>query len=92
MRGEPDLPTPPHIAEACNRAIANGRTNYPDNRGEKKFREALIKDLKVMLDDSKDAADNVEMLIGTVSKKHAVHAELLSRAMTRLGLMKTYAR
>src|SRR5438270_7690953 len=41
MRGEPDLPTPPHIVEACTRALRNGRTGYPDNRGEKAFREAV---------------------------------------------------
>ena len=29
MRGEPDLPTPPHIVEACTRALAQGRTSYP---------------------------------------------------------------
>jgi aspartate/methionine/tyrosine aminotransferase len=26
MRGEPDLPTPPHIIEACSRSLRNGRT------------------------------------------------------------------
>ena len=26
MRGEPDLPTPPHIVEAAERALRNGRT------------------------------------------------------------------
>ncbi len=41
MRGEPDLPTPAHIVEACTRALQNGRTGYPDNRGEKAFREAV---------------------------------------------------
>lgn len=46
MRGEPDFPTPPHIAEACTRALRNGRTSYPDNRGEKVFREAIAKKLQ----------------------------------------------
>jgi aspartate aminotransferase len=41
MRGEPDLPTPAHIVDACTRALHNGRTGYPDNRGEKPFREAV---------------------------------------------------
>jgi aspartate/methionine/tyrosine aminotransferase len=40
MRGEPDFPTPAHIVEASVRALRNGRTSYPDNRGEKLFREA----------------------------------------------------
>ncbi|MDQ6706132.1 MAG: hypothetical protein M3Z85_09205 [Acidobacteriota bacterium] len=46
MRGEPDLPTPPHIVEACNRALARGRTGYPDNRGEKNFRESVAAKLE----------------------------------------------
>ena len=46
MRGEPDLPTPPHIVEACTRALRNGRTGYPDNRGEKSFREAVARKLE----------------------------------------------
>jgi len=41
MRGEPDLPTPVHIVEACAKAMRNGRTGYPDNFGEKNFREAI---------------------------------------------------
>lgn len=46
MRGEPDLPTPPHIVEACERAMRRGRTGYPDNRGEKTFREAVAQKLE----------------------------------------------
>ena len=46
MRGEPDLPTPPHIVEASIRALRNGRTTYPDNRGEKNFREAVARKLE----------------------------------------------
>ena len=42
MRGEPDLATPPHIVEACIRALKNGRTSYPDNRGEKSLRDAVV--------------------------------------------------
>jgi aspartate/methionine/tyrosine aminotransferase len=41
MRGEPDLKTPEHIVEACTRSLRNGRTTYPDNRGEKTFRESV---------------------------------------------------
>jgi aspartate aminotransferase len=46
MRGEPDFPTPPHIVEACERALRKGRTAYPDNRGEKGFREAVAQKLQ----------------------------------------------
>ena len=41
MRGEPDFPTPSHIVNAATEALAKGRTTYPDNRGELKFREAV---------------------------------------------------
>jgi aspartate/methionine/tyrosine aminotransferase len=54
MRGEPDLATPPHIVEACARALRNGRTSYPDNRGERNFRSAvsqkLLRDNNLQLD------------------------------------------
>jgi aspartate aminotransferase len=45
MRGEPDLATPLHIVGACTRALRNGRTSYPDNRGEKVFRRAVAEKL-----------------------------------------------
>jgi aminotransferase len=46
MRGEPDFPTPPHIVEAAIRALRNGRTSYPDNRGERNFRDAIVAKLE----------------------------------------------
>ncbi|MED5401855.1 MAG: pyridoxal phosphate-dependent aminotransferase [Planctomycetota bacterium] len=41
MRGAPDLPTPEHIITAAQQALAQGRTGYPDNRGEHRLREAV---------------------------------------------------
>ena len=41
MRGEPDFRTPDHIGEAAVAAVRAGRTSYPDNRGEIRFREAV---------------------------------------------------
>jgi len=41
MRGAPDLPTPEHIITAAQQALAEGRTGYPDNRGEHRLREAV---------------------------------------------------
>lgn len=46
MRGEPDLPTPPHIVAAAQAALAAGRTTYPDNRGELCLREAIAAKLE----------------------------------------------
>ena len=34
MRGQPDTPTPAHVVEAARKALRDGRTGYPDNRGE----------------------------------------------------------
>ncbi len=45
MRGEPDFRTPPHIVEAGIRALRDGRTGYPDNRGEPALREAVAEKL-----------------------------------------------
>jgi aspartate/methionine/tyrosine aminotransferase len=41
-RGEPDFDTPPHIVEALARAARDGKTHYPDQRGEITLREALV--------------------------------------------------
>jgi aspartate/methionine/tyrosine aminotransferase len=41
MRGQPDTPTPPHIVEAACKALRDGRTGYPDNRGEPHLRQAV---------------------------------------------------
>ncbi len=41
MRGEPDFRTPAHIVEACMKAMREGRTSYPENRGEVKLRQAV---------------------------------------------------
>ena len=45
MRGEPDFSTPAHIVEAASRALREGRTSYPDNRGEPALREAVAEKL-----------------------------------------------
>jgi aspartate aminotransferase len=41
MRGQPDSPTPPHIVLAAERALRDGHTGYPDNRGEPLLRQAV---------------------------------------------------
>src|SRR5262245_30742139 len=44
-RGEPDFDTPPHIVEALAKAARDGHTHYPDARGERSLREALVEKL-----------------------------------------------
>jgi aspartate aminotransferase len=41
MRGQPDTPTPPHIVEAAERALRDGRTGYADQQGEPSLRAAV---------------------------------------------------
>lgn len=78
MRGEPDLPTPAHIVEACTRALQNGRTGYPDNRGEKAFREAVA--MKLERDNSLrfDPATEILATSGATFGIHAALTALLS--------------
>jgi aspartate/methionine/tyrosine aminotransferase len=45
MRGQPDSPTPPHIVEAAQKALRDGRTGYPDNQGEPALRRAVAEKL-----------------------------------------------
>lgn len=40
-RGDPDLPTPPHIVEAANRAMRDGLTGATDVKGMLPLREAI---------------------------------------------------
>ena len=46
MRGEPDLPTPPHIVAAATTALRGGRTGYPNNQGEPTLRQAVARALE----------------------------------------------
>src|SRR5690348_2343748 len=39
--GEPDFPTPPHVIEAGQRALAEGWTKYGPTQGDPELREAI---------------------------------------------------
>ncbi len=41
MRGQPDSPTPEHVVEAAEKALADGHTGYADNQGEPILRQAI---------------------------------------------------
>jgi len=45
-RGEPDFETPAHIVEALAAAARAGETHYPDARGERLLRAALVEKLE----------------------------------------------
>lgn len=75
MRGEPDLKTPEHIVEACTRALRNGRTSYPDNRGEKGFREAVA--LKLERDNGL-SFDPATEILATTGATLGIYAALMA--------------
>lgn len=75
MRGEPDFPTPAHISDAASRAIADGRTGYPDNRGESRLREAVA--LKLARDNQLTYDPGSEILI-TTGATFGVYASLMA--------------
>ena len=73
MRGEPDLPTPRHIVEAATRALADGRTSYPDNRGELRLREAVAAKLAR---DNQLIYDPVTEILVTTGATFGIYAAL----------------
>ncbi len=75
MRGEPDLKTPPHIVEACTRALRDGRTSYPDNRGEMPLREAVA--LKLHRDNGLRFDPATEVL-ATTGATFGIYAALMA--------------
>jgi aspartate/methionine/tyrosine aminotransferase len=75
MRGEPDFPTPAHIVEASIRALRDGRTSYPDNRGEKAFREAIAQKLHR---DNRLNFDPAAEILATTGATLGVYAALMA--------------
>jgi aspartate/methionine/tyrosine aminotransferase len=73
MRGEPDFRTPAHIAEAAARSLAEGRTAYPDNRGEPALREAIA--AKLARDNGLAYDPGSEVLV-TTGATLGIHAAL----------------
>jgi aspartate/methionine/tyrosine aminotransferase len=77
MRGEPDLPTPPHIVEAAVRALHSKRTSYPNNRGEPELREAIAEKLVHI---NAVAYDPETEILVTDGATLAIHAALMALA------------
>lgn len=59
--GEPDFPTPPHIVEAAQRALADGYTKYTLNRGLPSLRDAI----RMKLAERNGIAVSVEQIVVT---------------------------
>ncbi len=75
MRGEPDFRTPSHIAEAAVRSLADGRTSYPDNRGELRLREAIA--AKLTRDNELTYDPGTEILV-TTGATFGIYAALMA--------------
>ena len=75
MRGEPDFPTPPHIVDAAVRALRDGRTRYPDNRGELRLREAVAARLQR---DQGVVYDPGSEILVTTGATMGIHAALMA--------------
>ncbi|MBL8918499.1 MAG: hypothetical protein JNJ54_06530 [Myxococcaceae bacterium] len=70
-----------------------GRPRYlADLKIEKRFTDALTRDVTKLLDGNADAATTVNELIELTAKKHALVPDLLNRAVDRLGLTRRYLR
>lgn len=73
MRGEPDFDTPAHIVDAATAAMKSGRTRYPDNRGEKRLRDAIA--VKLARDNGLVYDPDSEILV-TTGATLGIHAAL----------------
>jgi hypothetical protein len=70
-----------------------GRQRYlADLKIEKRFTDALTRDVTKLLDDCAEAAKTVGELVELAAKKHALVPDLLNRAVDRLGLTRRYLR
>ncbi|MDK3074310.1 pyridoxal phosphate-dependent aminotransferase [Sedimentitalea sp. JM2-8] len=76
--GEPDVPTPPELMEAAEKAMRDGRTGYSDGRGEINLRRALAEHYSQSRGRSFEP-DNILCFPGTQT---ALFAALLGAAET----------
>jgi hypothetical protein len=67
------------------------RARYLEDLGiERRFQQALTKELSALIDQVKDAATSVATLVDLLSRQHALHAESLRKALDKLGLLKPW--
>lgn len=73
-RGDPDLPTPPHIVAAAQQALADGATHYTHPMGMPNLREAIGQSLATY-----DGLDyGVDEIVVTTGAQEAVFAAMLA--------------
>jgi len=72
--GDPDLPTPPHIVEACIKAVKDAQNHrYPSSRGKRSFREAVAERYRLDHGVELDPEKEVTCLIGSKEGIHNIH-------------------
>ncbi len=78
--GDPDLPTPDHIVEACCEAARNPENHrYPSYEGMLTFREAVAQRVKEDRGVEVDPEKEVIALIGSKEGIHNIHFSLVER-------------
>jgi len=73
-RGDPDLPTPPHIVEAARNALLEGATHYTNSAGMPALREAIA---QTMARDNGTAYDADEIVV-TAGAQEAMSCVMLA--------------
>lgn len=77
-RGDPDLPTPAHIIEAAQRALAEGKTKYTPPPGLEELRVAIAEKLRRENDLTYDPMREVIVTSGTQEAINVIYQSLLS--------------
>jgi len=75
LAGEPDFPTPGHIIEAGQKALAEGYTRYGSDRGEKELRRLIAQKIEKEWGVNYNPAD--EILI-TAGAQAGIHSAIMS--------------
>ncbi len=72
--GDPDLPTPSHILDACISAVKNPENHrYPSSKGKLSFREAVAQRYEDDYGVELDSENEVTSLIGSKEGIHNIH-------------------
>jgi LL-diaminopimelate aminotransferase len=84
--GDPDLPTPTHIVEACSKSLEDARNHrYPSSQGKISFREAVALRYKEDFGVSVDPENEVSSLIGSKEGIHNIHLAYINPGDTVLS-------
>ena len=77
-RGDPDLPTPPHIVEAAQRALADGKTKYTPPPGLEELRLAIAEKLERENALTYDPMKEIIVTSGTQEAINVIYQALLN--------------